>query len=136
MLTMNITGIQTTKNQLKNKINPDKIQEALIRGGLMIEKDAKRECPVDTGRLRASISTNWPNSGNSHGNVEAPAEQNDGVSRPHKSPGDIAIVRVGTNVKYATYVHDGTRRQASRPFILNAALNNQARIKKIIDNSL
>lgn len=50
---------------------------------------------IDTGRLRASIDIG-------------------------ESPEHPAGVRVGTNVDYAIYVHDGTERMEANPFLLNA----------------
>lgn len=65
-----------------------KVEAALLQGVekalLLVEADAKRNCPVEDGRLRSSIT---------HG-VNATKEQASG--------------RVGTNVDYAPYVHEGT----------------------------
>lgn len=61
----------------------------------LIETAAKGHCPVDTGRLRSSITHR----------VEA-----DG--------GEIVGV-VGTSVEYAIYVHEGTRYMAGRPFLVD-----------------
>jgi len=58
-----------------------------------VEAAAKRICPVDTGRLRASITHE----------VDA-------------SPGKIEG-RVGTNVEYAAYVELGTRRASAQPYL-------------------
>lgn len=55
----------------------------ILRRAKRVEGRAKRLAPVDTGRLRSSISTEM-------------------VSR------DTPTARVGTNVKYAPYVHNGT----------------------------
>lgn len=63
----------------------------LMRRGLRVESAAKRLCPVDTGRLRSSISTDLVRQGSSF------------------------VVRVGTNVKYARAVHDGRRAVTIRP---------------------
>lgn len=66
----------------------DKVITALGRGMgkalARIEGDAKRECPTDQGRLRASIT--------------------------HEVITDNGQIkgRVGTNVEYAPYVHEGT----------------------------
>src|SRR5262245_34610076 len=64
----------------------------LLRRGLRVESQAKRLCPVDTGRLRSSITTELV-----------------------RSAGGVPIVRVGTNVDYAQAVHDGTRPHIIRP---------------------
>lgn len=55
---------------------PNRIEQALIAIGLTAETYAKRDCPVDTGRLRNSIS---------HANDE-----------------DSAYI--GSNVEYAAFV--------------------------------
>lgn len=68
----------------------------LLRRGRRVESKAKVLCPVDQGRLRSSIT---------HELVEV--------------GGDL-VVRIGTNVSYARFVHDGTgiygpSRQPIRP---------------------
>jgi HK97 gp10 family phage protein len=67
----------------------DAIPEILERLGVDIEADAKAACPVDTGRLRASIE--------------------------HEVDGDT--LRVGTNVEYAVYVEEGTRYMEAEPYL-------------------
>ena len=59
---------------------------------LKVEKYAKREAPVDTGRLRANI----------HSEIEASG----------------TVGRVTSDVDYAVYVHEGTSRMAGRPYLL------------------
>ena len=56
------------------------LTEPLTKACLLVENDAKRKCPVDTGQLRASIT--------------------------HEVEGQTGIV--GTNVEYAPYVEYGT----------------------------
>ena len=63
------------------KVIQDQIGDILEAGGFMVEADAKRLCPVDTGRLRASIHT-------------------------RKESWNTVIV--GTDVEYAPYVEYGT----------------------------
>ena len=59
---------------------PEKINEALEKAAQIVENDAKRECPVDDGTLRASIT--------------------------HAT--DDHSATIGTNCEYACYVHNGT----------------------------
>lgn len=40
-------------------------------------------------------------------------------------------IDVGTNIEYATYVHEGTRKMAGRPFIVDGINGNAERIKKV-----
>ena len=79
---------------LKSTSGP--VGQHLFRGGKAVEAAAKRRAPVDTGRLRSSIGTSL-------------VEGADGVE-----------VRVGTDVEYAPYVHDGTRYFRGRPFLDDA----------------
>lgn len=74
-----ILGIQELFNKL-DSIIPE-TQQALMRGGMIIEATAKEFCPVDTGLLRNSISTELV---------------------------DKCTVDVGTNIEYAADVEFGT----------------------------
>ena len=120
-LEVNFRNFQNTQNKLKNAMNPEQIKSTLIRTGFKIEAGAKRDCPVLTARLRSSLSTNWDGSGMSRANVSAPAKSGDGISEPRKAGNVVAIVRVGTNVEYAIWVHEGTGSRVPNPFLYNAA---------------
>lgn len=63
--------------------------------GMTAERHAKKDAPVDTGRLRNSIA--------------------------HEVVDSEAAVYIGTNVEYAPYVELGTSRMAARPFLGPAA---------------
>lgn len=82
---------------------------ALEEIGLVAEGAAKRLCPVDTGRLRNSITHAL-------------------VSRES--------VEVGTNVEYAIYVHEGTSKRDGIPFLREAAQNNKSRFEAILRKHL
>ena len=75
---------------------------------LIVERDAKKLCPVDTGRLRSSIT--------------------------HEIEGTKGYV--GTNVEYARAVELGTSYQSPQPYLRPALHNNEKKIlalfKKII----
>ena len=64
------------------------------RGALHIQAEAKRRAPVDTGRLRNSIT--------------------------HEERDDGLAAVIGTNVEYAPYQEFGTRFHAAQPFLLPA----------------
>lgn len=87
----------------------DAIDRALVAAleevGLVAEGYAKRACPVDTGRLRNSI-THIVDEGTRH-------------------------VIIGTNVEYAPYVELGTRRQKPQPFLKPAANDHYSTYKGI-----
>ena len=81
------------------------LEAALEEIGLVAEGAAKRLCPVDTGRLRNSIT--------------------------HALMGDDSVA-IGTNVEYAIYVHEGTSRRKGVPFLSQAVLNNKSRFESIL----
>jgi len=136
MFEFNIRGIQAAKDKIEKKYNPKEIKETLILGGLAIEAEAKDNAQVDTGRLRASYSTNWDESGIQSAPVQAPAKAGDGVSQPVKGFGDIAVVRIGTNVEYAVFIEFGTKFIQPYMTLHNAALRLQARIAQMLKDCL
>ena len=95
-----------------NREKVDKeVQAAIERGleacGLQAEGYAKKLCPVDTGRLRNSIT---------HTRGEREMEE-----------------YIGTNVKYAPYVEYGTSRgPGPRPYIRPAVEDHADTYKRII----
>ena len=130
-----------------NNIILSPLQKQLVAVGLKMEGDIKRSMKrgtgriylkgknrnieyqasapgfppaVDTGRLRASISTNWTESGMSRGKVDSAAQVGDGIGDPGgnvlKAKGRFKVV-VGTNVIYGPMLEFGTRRMSARPFI-------------------
>ena len=90
----------------------DKIEVALEECGMDAEYYASIKCPVDTGRLRASITHQVTTNGTS---------------------GDM---RVGTNVEYAPYVELGTFRMKARPFIKPSITEHKAHYVSVIKNRL
>lgn len=68
----------------------------LAKLAVQVETGAKQRCPVDTGRLRSSIS--W---------------------RLEQEQGGLAAY-VGTVTEYAPFVELGTRFMSARPFLLPA----------------
>jgi HK97 gp10 family phage protein len=67
--------------------------QAISKAAVRIERVAKQLCPVDTGRLRSSIT------------------------REVGRDGRGLYATVGTNVEYAPYVELGTRFMGARPFL-------------------
>lgn len=69
------------------------LRDASTKSAFLVEGAAKKRSPVDTGRMRASIATSL------------------GIA----DRGISSIVQ--TNVHYAIYVHEGTRRMKKREFM-------------------
>jgi len=85
------------------------IAEALMDGGLSVEREAKINCPVDTGRLRASITTRQTSE---------------------------TLVEVGTNVEYAENVEYGTSKQRAQPYLHPAYEAKKEEVKRRIAKAL
>ena len=84
------------------------IERALEKVGLTAERNAKLACPVDTGRLRNSIS-------HTH---------------------DKNTAYIGTNVEYAPYVEMGTKKMAARPYLKPAIADHIREYKNTIEQEL
>ena len=84
------------------------IHRALVRIGLVAEGYAKRLCPVDTGRLRNSITFYT----------------------------DDDTVTIGTNVEYAQFVEEGTSRQKAQPYLRPAVEDHLDQYQAIVENEL
>jgi HK97 gp10 family phage protein len=67
--------------------------KVLARKAIQVQGGAQRLCPVDTGRLRSSITHRL---------------EQDGIG---------LVAYVGTNVEYAIYVELGTSRTPAEPFL-------------------
>ena len=95
--------------------NSKEVQAALEKGkkngleaiGLTAETYAKQETPVDTGRLRNSIS--------------------------HTVDGEAAYI--GTNVEYAPYVELGTSRAKAHHMLQKAATEHSAEYKRLAEDA-
>lgn len=83
---------------------------ALEEVGLVAEGYAKRACPVDTGRLRNSIT--------------------------HVTMPDEKAVYIGTNVEYAPCVEYGTVHQDPQPFLKPAAKDHASTYRAIMQKHL
>ena len=82
--------------------------KVLEEWGLIAEAYASDYCPVDTGRLRASIS--------------------------HDTDEDTMYI--GTNVEYAPYVELGTSRMDAQPYLRPAIENHMSEYEQIAREEL
>ena len=84
------------------------IEQGLEAIGLSAEGHAKKETPVDTGRLRNSIS--------------------------HAV--DDKAAYIGTNVEYAPYVELGSRGRDGKHMLQRAATEHTAEYKRLLEDSM
>ena len=89
---------------------PEQIEAALIAIGMTAETYAKKLCPVDTGRLRNSIT--------------------------HAVDMKEQCAIIGSNVEYAAYVELGTSRQKAQPYLRPAAENHGFEYQTLARNAL
>jgi len=87
------------------KVAGKKVHRGLVRATLLVERDAKKFCPVRTGTLKRSITHEFL---------------------------DKNMAIVGSNVEYAPYVELGTSRMAARPFLRPALHKNLKEIKRLL----
>ena len=115
-ITIKVTGVQEAIAKLKNYqvIKKEACSNILKTVGFKIEADAKRKSPVDTGRLRGSVSTNWSGSGLPEGKTGGQAKSGDGVGQPGGQKG-LAVVFVN-NVKYSQYKEFFTRKISEKQY--------------------
>lgn len=106
MLRIIVQGIRALQGKLDyDRLVGPPITRALTRSALTVEGGAKKLSPVDTGRLRASLT-----------------------HRLEASPSP-RYAEVGTDVFYARFVHEGTRRMRGRPFLRNALEQSREKIR-------
>ena len=75
----------------------DWLDKGMLKATLLVEREAKKGCPVDTARLRSSITS---------------SVFHEGLFKQ--------VGKVGTDVEYASYVEFGTSRMSAQPFLFPA----------------
>lgn len=98
--------------RIAQNLSGNPVAQAMKSGMLYVTADAKRLAPVDTGRLRASISPA----------VETAGERTLGI--------------VGSNVKYAPYQELGTRRMKAHPYLKPALDMNTERLVRLLGETV
>jgi HK97 gp10 family phage protein len=106
MIDIDLRRIQRLQKAMKHApaLIAEELSKAVRDLVLLVEGVAKKNCPVDTGKLRASITPvieSW------------------------------AAGYVGTNTAYAPYVEYGTSKMAAQPFLEPAFLEGQKQADKI-----
>ena len=97
-------------NQMSSTATTDAIMSGIEKGCLRVERDAKINCPVDTGILRASIT--------------------------HILDPSTLSATVGSNVEYAAAVELGTQYQGAKSYLYPAIRDNRDNIKQDIVSAL
>lgn len=93
----------------KARIN-EYIQESLTHMGVVGKAETKSRTPVKSGVLKKSIQ--------------------------YRTDKNKRELRIGTNVEYGPWVHNGTSRQRAQPFLMDAIESHIADFQNIIKNTL
>jgi HK97 gp10 family phage protein len=104
--------------------------------GITAEAHAKKNTPVDTGRLRNSIT--FAVSGES-ANISSYSGDNgeEGGSYSGAAPNDKdKSVYIGTNVEYAQFVELGSRGRQGVHFLQKAATEHKGEYKKLLEDAM
>lgn len=88
----------------------EQIEAALTAVGMQAETYAKQLAPVDTGRLRNSITNE--------------------VDVSEKS------VTIGSAVEYAPFVEQGTSKRRAKPYLRPAIIDHRGDYQRIVENIL
>ncbi|MFZ5688673.1 MAG: HK97-gp10 family putative phage morphogenesis protein [Bacillota bacterium] len=88
-------------------------EKALLKGALLVERDAKQNTPVDTGRLRASITHRLSGAGT-----------------------ERVVVEIGTATEYAPFVEFGTTKMTAQPFLNPALKANKDKVKQMVADAV
>lgn len=113
--------------------------EAVLRAleaiGLTAERHAKEKCPVDTGRLRNSIThATSAFSGQSTYDDNIGHSFSDGAA---KGEAEFGAVYIGTNVEYAQFIEEGSsKNRKAHHFLRDAAQNHADEYKRIVEANL
>jgi HK97 gp10 family phage protein len=87
--------------------------DAFTKAGYIVEGNAKKHTPIDTGLLMRSINTS--------SRISMKGE-------PH--------VVISPHTNYATYVHQGTRKMKARPYMSEGYDDSKAKIETIMRKML
>lgn len=106
---MSVEVVQDNSEEVATALS-QAFDRALEKIGLTAERYAANLCPVDTGRLRNSITST--------------------VDSGEKA------AYIGSNVEYAPYVELGTSRMKAQPFLRPAAQDHGAEYQAILEAEL
>ena len=109
------------------------VQAGMKAIGVEAERYAKADCPVDTGRLRNSITFATEDYQSKSGGSPATSEDSKEKAKP-----ESASVYIGTNVEYAVYVEYGdyNHKTGKNHFLRDSIVNHTARYKELLEAAL
>lgn len=104
--------LQRNMERITRELSRNPMMKAIAKAVLLVQRSAKKNAPVDTGRLRASITP-------------------DIVTRDTVVKGVV-----GSNVSYAPFQEAGTKFMKGKHYMQRALNDNAARISRLINNAI
>ncbi len=131
------------QNEIKIKDNskyfkdalPIQIERALVSVGMRAERYAKERCPVDTGRLRNSITYATAKT-QSKGNEDKDGAKASAEDMAQHGSAEPDSVYIGTNVEYAERIELGGSKQAPKGFLRPAAFEHGEEYRELVKKAL
>lgn len=99
------------KREGLNEEDKQVLKQEIVKMGLYAVRQAKQKAPVDTGRLRASITI--ADSDGLIQPIDNEALTGDGVEPSNEN----FVVKIGTNVSYSSFIEFGTVKMSPQPFL-------------------
>ena len=134
--------VQAEMERIVKELHGSPMLNAMRRATLLVTASAKRLVPVDSGRLRASITPEVRNERNTVvgvvGSNVVYAPYVETGTRPHwPPPGALAVwaKRHGMTEATIRYII-GTRGTKKRPYLMPAFERNEERIRREISNAV
>ena len=119
------TTVESQWNGEEVKIRGNRVRnKSAFEIGLVVERQAKALCPIKSGMLAGSITTQSQTEGTS---PEAPATES------IQKPGMEGEVFVGTPVEYGPYVEFGTWKMDAQPYLRPALDLAQGKVLTIVE---
>ena len=118
----------------------EQIDVALEAVGLQAEGYAKLKAPVDTGRLRNSITHVTDKNSGQAKSFTYETDAGDGtkitITDTTILTADKNQVVIGSNVEYAAYQEYGTKKTKAQPYLRPAVTEHTAEYKAIVEHFL
>lgn len=111
-----------SSGELKNKALAG-LDRGLILAAQLVAQRATSRAPIDTGRLKRSITF-----GHADGDIQQ--------GRPYSRPGGSRAIDIGTNVSYARAQEFGNRIVRAQPYLKPAIEESEKDVIKVISNSV
>lgn len=122
----------------------------LAKSAVLVLKDAKRRCPVETGILRSSGYAAWPTGGKNVGDdiefsnargtsEELTAHHGEITAEALERAAEGLTIVVGFSAPYAVFVHERTELNHPRgeaKFLENAVITNRGEVEATIAHEI